>query len=214
VDLSIYRHGKRNQSSVALTFDDGPNPTRTEEVIDILDQARVRATFFVIGKWVSAFPATMKRLVEAGHVIGNHSDEHRRGVCDFDRARTRIERATGKPSAFLRVPYFAYQPYAPCLEGLNHGTRVIDADVRTQDYLQSDPATIAARVLDHPQLRGGSIIVLHDGSDTAVDRLSRPQPMILALPSIIAGLKQRGLTPVGLDELAFGSPHHVQTSMR
>ena len=80
---------------------------------------------------------------------------------------------------------------------------VPDADVNPADYRQRDPGAVVRGVLDHPSLGPGSIIDLHDSSeleDTA-QRLTRPLPMIEALPAIIAGLRGRGLTPVGLDEM-------------
>jgi len=86
MSLFFYMHGRRDEPKVALTFDDGPNPPRTDEVLEILANARVRATFFVIGKWVTAFPQAFERIVRAGYVIGNHSYEHHYHVSDYDQA--------------------------------------------------------------------------------------------------------------------------------
>jgi peptidoglycan/xylan/chitin deacetylase (PgdA/CDA1 family) len=203
LELTLYRRGDRADRRVALTFDDGPNPPLTEEVVAILGRAGVRAAFFVIGKWAVEFPDTVRYLLSTGHVVGNHSHLHRRGVCDFDVAERHLSQLTGRPSAFLRVPFFGYRAYSECLPLSPASARIIDANVHPEDFRETDPHVIADRVLDNPRLGGGSIIVLHDGSDKRDERLTRPRAMIEALPAIIAGLFQRGLLPVGLDEMRF-----------
>ena len=170
--LGIYTHGRRDQPTVALTFDDGPNPPVTDQILDILAQREVRATFFPIGRWVERWPQAFARMVAAGHVIGNHSYQHDRCRGDFDRAE------------------------------------VVLADVNPADYSRTDPDEIGRLTLESDQLQGGSIIDLHDGGEMEDDatRLSRPQPLLEALPRIIDGLRERGLTPVGLDEMELVDP--------
>lgn len=67
-----YKHGRCSERKVALTFDDGPNPPRTEQILAILRDAGVHATFFVMGKWAEHFPDTVRRMVADGHLVGNH----------------------------------------------------------------------------------------------------------------------------------------------
>ena len=74
--LTCYSHGRRDQMKIALTFDDGPNPPRTDQVIDILNAKGVCGTFFVVGKWVDRWPQAFERIVQSGHVVGNHSYQH------------------------------------------------------------------------------------------------------------------------------------------
>jgi peptidoglycan/xylan/chitin deacetylase (PgdA/CDA1 family) len=69
--------------AVAMTFDDGPNPPYTEEILAILDRYSVKATFFLVGKHIRSFPDTARRIAEAGHVVGNHSFSHRRLVYEY-----------------------------------------------------------------------------------------------------------------------------------
>ena len=64
------------QSVMALTFDDGPNPAITPKLLDLLHRHNVRATFFLIGKYVRASPSLAKEIAERGHTIGNHTDTH------------------------------------------------------------------------------------------------------------------------------------------
>jgi len=208
VALDVYFHGRRDVSKVALTFDDSPNPPRTDEVAGILDGRGVRGTFFVIGKWVDRFPETLARLVRAGHVIGNHSYEHHYRVGDYDKAETAITNITGKSSIFLRAHGFDYESLSQSVTANLATSRIIDADVNPSDYAKTEADAIIKGVLENENLAGGSIIDLHDGSELedAAQRLARPLPMIEALPVIIDGLRERGLEPVGLDELELVEP--------
>jgi peptidoglycan-N-acetylglucosamine deacetylase len=208
MSLDVYLHGRRDVSRAALTFDDGPNPPRTDEVLKILAEAGVHATFFVIGKWVERFPQTLRRVLDNGHVIGNHSYAHHYSVGDYDAAEATITNITGARSTFVRAHGFDYPSLSLSVLAQLPATRVIDADVNPADYAQTDPAAIVAGVLGNENLGNGSIIDLHDGSETedAGQRLSRPLPMIEALPKIIGGLHDRGLELVGLDELELSEP--------
>lgn len=207
--VRYYDHAKRGLPEVALTFDDGPNPPRTDQVLEILKAKDVRATFFVIGKWAERFPKAVERIANAGHVVGNHSYLHVHDIGDFDRAEAAIAAITGRPSSFLRFHYL--ENFAVVLQSplaTSPEVKIIYADVNPADYAQSDPEEIVRRVLESSHLGNGSIIDLHDGSETedASARLSRPLPMIGALPTLIDELRHRGLEPVGLDEMEFDAP--------
>lgn len=206
--FDIYTHARRDQPKVALTFDDGPNPPRTEQVLEILASRNVRATFFVIGKWVDRFPQSFARIVQAGHVIGNHSYLHAPDVGDFDRAEATIANITGRPSQFLRVPSFWFHICLQSPLALSSAIKIVDADVNPADWSQTNPAEILRRALDAEQLANGSIIDLHDGAETENDavRLARPLPMIEALPTLIDEIQARGFSLVGLDEMELVEP--------
>jgi peptidoglycan/xylan/chitin deacetylase (PgdA/CDA1 family) len=208
MSLHVYLHGRRDIAKAALTFDDGPNPPRTDEVLQILVEAGVRATFFVIGKWVERFPRALERIVEHGHVVGNHSYAHHSSVGDYDAAEATIANITGTRSTFVRAHGFDYPSLSLSVLAQHPATRVIDADVNPADYAQTEPSAVVAGVLGSESLGNGSIIDLHDGSESedAGQRLSRPLPMIEALPEIIEGLRRRGLELVGLDELELSEP--------
>ena len=207
--VRYHNHARRDRPAVALTFDDGPNPPRTDQVLDVLAMKEVRAAFFVIGKWAERFPKALERIAGAGHVIGNHSHQHVKEIGDFDRAESAITAITGKPSEFLRfhdLDNFAVILQSPLAMSLE--LKIIYADVNPADYAHTDPAEIVRGVLESPHLANGSIIDLHDGSETEDDaaRLNRPIPTIKALPQIIDGLRARGLEPVGLDDMEFDEP--------
>ncbi|MCY3833400.1 MAG: polysaccharide deacetylase family protein [Chloroflexi bacterium] len=208
MSLKYFTHGRRDQMKVALTFDDGPNPPRTDQVIEILNNRGARGTFFVLGKWVDRFPQAFMRIVESQHCIGNHSYLHQTHLGDFDRAEAAIGNLLGRPTEFLRAHYFNFFTclYSPV--ALAPGMKIIDADVNPADYAKSDPQAIVEATLGHPNLAGGSIIDLHDGRETDDDalRLASPLPMIEALHDIIDGLRAKGFELVGLDEMEFVDP--------
>ena len=215
MSIDVYFHGRRDVPKVALTFDDGPNPPRTDEVLDILAGAGVRASFFVIGKWCSRFPQSFERIVRAGHVVGNHSYEHKYGIGDYDKAETVIANVTGKRSIFSRPHGFDFGSYGQSVLANLETTRVIDADVNPADYSQVSSEDILDAVFSSPNLGNGSIIDLHDGMEVEdeAQRLSRPLPLLNALPSLIDGLRKRGLEPVGLDEMELTDPRRWPEDM-
>ena len=209
--LTCHTHGSRSDNVVALTFDDGPNPPVTDEVLDILGAAGAKGTFFVIGKWVDRWPDTLRRIVREGHTVANHTQTHVWGTGDYDTAEPGIAAILGRPTRFARAPAF---DYASCEQSglITSGVlTLIDADVNPSDWNCSDGAEIARRVLEHPRLGPGSIVDLHDGYD--VDdpevRISRPAAMLAALPIILDGFHRLGLRPVGLDDVTFGAPESV-----
>lgn len=205
----VYKHGRRDQPKVALTFDDGPNPPRTNEIADILASHGVRATFFVLGKWVERWPDALEPLMRGGHVIGNHSYLHDHSVGDFDRAEAVLRNATGRPTSFLRAPHFNNQLCTQSQVALAPEVKIIGCDVDPSDWFLKDPDEIVRRCLDPNKLQGGSIIDLHDGSDNESERLRRPVPMVKALPRLIGELTSRGYKLVGLDEMELVDPTPV-----
>ena len=208
MSLQYYTHGRRDQMKVALTFDDGPNPPRTDQVMEILDSRGARGTFFVLGKWVDRFPQAFQRIVAKGHCIGNHSHLHEAHLGDFDRAEAAIGNLLGRPTQFLRAHYFNFFTclYSPV--AMSRDMKIVDADVNPADFAKTDPQAIVEATLNAPSLAGGSIVDLHDGREFDDDarRLASALPMIEALPAIVEGLNARGFELVGLDEMELVDP--------
>ena len=208
MSLKYYTHGRRDQMKVALTFDDGPNPPRTDQVMEILDSRGARGTFFVLGKWVDRFPQAFQRIVAAGHCVGNHSYLHEAHLGDFDRAEAAIGNLLGRPTQFLRAHYFNFFTciYSPV--AMSRAMKIVDADVNPADFAKTDPQAIVDATLNAPSLAGGSIVDLHDGREFDDDarRLASPLPMIEALPAIVDGLQALGYALVGLDEMDLVDP--------
>lgn len=191
--------GRISEKAVALTFDDGPSPS-TERILDILAGHNLKATFFMIGRYVDRFPQTAKRVVAEGHEIGNHSYSHpiylyrspretREQLC---RAQALIATIAGVEPKFVRPPCGVRTPaYFRAARDL--GLRTVLWDVAGFDWKRRSGEQIANEVLR--KARSGSIVLLHDGdSEGKQDR----EQTVAALPLIIEGLSARGLRIVPL----------------
>jgi peptidoglycan/xylan/chitin deacetylase (PgdA/CDA1 family) len=196
--------GPQEGKRVALTFDDGPAEPFTEQVLDILREHQVPATFFVCGKNVEKHPDLLRRIVAEGHEVGNHTYSHpfvyfksrRRIAEEIDRAQAAIEKVTGIRPNIFRPPYGArWFGLVPTLR--ERGMQLVMWSATGYDW-KKDVRGITEAALR--VLKPGAVILLHDGRDT------RPAPEIdrsrtvLALPAIIAGIRQRGYTFAPLKE--------------
>jgi peptidoglycan/xylan/chitin deacetylase (PgdA/CDA1 family) len=197
VFISARCHGNRNLKQVALTFDDGPDPGQTPDVLNLLKNAGVRASFFVIGRKVEKYPDILFRIHQDGHLIGNHSLTHddffplkpvteiRKELLD---TRELIEKITGEPNLFFRPPFGVTNPLiAGALKGLNF--RVIGWSIRSFDLKKRSPDVIVDRIV--AKLKGGDIILLHDASTAILPVLSR----------LLTRLKLQGWEVVRFDKL-------------
>lgn len=179
-------HGDRKENKVALTFDDGPNPYGTKKVLNILNKYNVKATFFLIGRWVKAYPDIVKEISRRGHLIGNHSFSHSRWKNDMNKSGHEILKLTKKFPIYIRSPYFSFVPYIP--EILSRRFRVVGADVFSYDWKWLYKSKIIKNVTKNT--KNGSIVLFHDGSEDP-DEKERCKEMIKALPKIIESLKEK-----------------------
>ncbi len=194
--VPVIRRGGGDQPYVALTFDDGGPAWRVNEILDILREAGVRSTFFLLGEWAAANPDAVRRIAAEGHEIANHSYSHPRfnlldaGAMEEEiaAARTALREAAGSGEArFFRPPYGAYnRTLTAVLKALGYVAMVM-WDVDSRDWSGLSAAAIVRRVLD--DTAAGSIVLFHlHGAHTAE-----------ALREIIPALRARGysLTTVG-----------------
>lgn len=193
-------NGTRDQPLVALTFDDGPLPPYTDQVMDVLERYGVPATFFCVGLNARAYPEDLARMREQGHALGNHTWSHPmlpelthpQLTEQLDRTDEAIARASGggAPTLF-RPPYGARTPQV--MGWLAETDRTITLwDVAPDDWTMPGADAIARIVLD--QVRPGSVVLLHDGGG---DR----SQTVAALPPVIEGLLARDYRFVRVDEL-------------
>ncbi|HET7922118.1 MAG TPA: polysaccharide deacetylase family protein [Gammaproteobacteria bacterium] len=203
------RHGARDSRWVALTFDDGPDPVVTPQVLDVLAEAGARATFFVIGEKLAAQPELARRMVSEGHVLGNHSWRHSRWqnfrfpawhAGEIRRGEQAIAAAGGTVPALYRPPVgLKSGELARAVHRL--GLTLVAWSLHSRDTRLPDPEAIATRVLK--QVRGGDIVLLHDGHD--LPGRSRPH-CAAALRLILRGLREKGLDCVTVPELLAPAP--------
>lgn len=214
--------GPPTRHVVALTFDDGPNPPYTDEILDVLEREHVRATFFVVGRAVAAYPQVVRREMRDGDAIGNHTWNHAHLVVmsaqqearSLQRTQDAIERATGVRTTIMRPPY-GKRDWMVLAEARELGyTPVMWSVPLAGDWENPPPQVIARRILR--DVRNGSIIVLHDGSE---GRLCSPASAALcdrvsavrATRLIIEALKRLGYGFVTIPEL-LASPTESQNS--
>jgi peptidoglycan-N-acetylglucosamine deacetylase len=197
-------HGTRDARGVALTFDDGPSPEHTPRVLDMLDKAQVKATFFIIGHKAQAHPEVVRDIVKRGHVIGSHSFTHSRAFSllsksavrhDIEQSLVCIEKITGERPALFRPPIGHTNPrIGKVIEEL--GLTVVGWSVRALDGVASaDPDRVAARVI--PKLEDGAIVLLHD----AAENDDRTPASIEALPKILEAMDRRNLSGITITSL-------------
>lgn len=192
------------RGEIAITIDDGPDPQVTPATLDLLAAHGVRATFFCIAERAREHPALLRRIVEAGHGIGNHSRFHRHhfsllGPRGFAReiggAQDLLADLCGvRPSCF-RAPAGLRNPLLdPVLHRL--GLHLVSWTRRGFDTRETDAQRVLARL--QRQLAGGDILLLHDGH---ARRTTTHQPVLLAvLPPLLQRCRELGLRPVSLAE--------------
>ncbi|MEI2825585.1 MAG: polysaccharide deacetylase family protein [Dermatophilaceae bacterium] len=176
---------------VALTYDDGPS-IHTPRLLDALTAANAKATFFVLGRSVTAYPDVVRREVELGMALGNHTWSHRdmRRLThaelrsELDTTNAAVASVVGSAPTIMRPPYGAFDDRTRAL-----GMPIIRWDVDSEDWRHRSAAITTQRVLS--AVRPGSIVLMHDIHPSTVD----------ATPGIIAALQARGFVLVTVPEL-------------
>lgn len=184
---------------VALTFDDGPWPDSTQQILDILAREEVPGNFFMLGSQVRRNPDLARRVAEAGHLIANHSQTHAylraaspaTALYEIEGAQYEIEHATGIRPRWYRPAGGILSP-AVRTQASASGVRIILWTVDPQDYRCKEEVVLARRVID--ATKPGSVILLHDGGG---DRTVT----VRTVTTIIRELKSRGYTFVTLDQM-------------
>lgn len=182
---------------VALTIDDGPHPTVTPQVLDLLDRYGVRATFFCIGDHAARHPELCREIVARGHAVENHSQRHRHNFSvtgsagllkEIGAAQDTLGAITGRRPQFFRAPAGLRNPFLdPVLARL--GLRLAAWSRRGFDTRRGDPRQVADRLLRG--LRPGAILLVHDGNCALT---STGTPVILdVLPIVLDAAAGAGL---------------------
>jgi peptidoglycan/xylan/chitin deacetylase (PgdA/CDA1 family) len=202
---SYINHIATQDKVIALTFDDGPNEPYTSQVLKILRDNDVRATFFLIGKNVMFFPGVAREIVQEGHAVANHSYSHPFFLAlepskyqgrQIDSDEQILESVTGVHCTLFRPPHGFHSPWL-LRAAAKRGLTSVGWSENASDWRNVTSAQIADRIVRHA--RSGNIILLHDGLNVAhgVDR----SKTVNALPAIIANLKAQGYRFVTIPEL-------------
>lgn len=184
---------------VALTFDDGPSPTYTPQILAILQAEQVPATFFIVGSQAKKYASLIRDITAAGCVVGNHSYTHSllgdasasEISVEIENTENIIKEITGVGSRWFRPPGGAMS--AAIVETASlEGCKTVLWTIDPLDWMRPNPDALCDRVVS--QVHPGAVILLHDGGG---DRAATVQ----ALPKIIAQLREKGYSFVRLDEI-------------
>ena len=197
--LDVYYHVATTEKVIALTFDDGPHPRYTDEILGILKKENIRATFFAIGSNVAAYPDVMRRVMDAGHEIGNHTYNHPivHTVTDLQLAEEiektdEILRNLGySGNGLFRPPQGKCSSAMPALLERTNKTAIL-WNIDTRDWAHRPSEEIVQEI--EGSVCGGDIILFHD-------YVSGESTTIPALKKLIPMLKERGYQFVTVSEL-------------
>ncbi len=189
---------------VALSFDDGPHPHHTPEILDLLDEHKIPATFFLVGRHVRQYPVLARRIAGGMHEIGNHTLSHRmlpflrdaKIVHEIRHTGEIIHEETGKTAPLFRPPMGLFSKRVVDLVE-QCGCKAVIGDVYPRDPQRPGREKIYRRVVKRVQ--PGSIIILHDGGNTRhVDR----SQTVWAVRQIIRHLREEKYRFVTISQLA------------
>ncbi|MBT9166359.1 MAG: Peptidoglycan-N-acetylglucosamine deacetylase [Chloroflexi bacterium] len=219
----VYHKRKTTEKVVALTFDDGPNEPYTSEILDMLASHNIKATFFVIGKNVELYPEIARRIMNEGHVIGNHSHTHNAnhaltqyGSRDLRLAQRAIYDIIGVSPHLYRPPHGRKTPWqlkAVQEEGLIAVTWSVAVNDQHALALcgKVSPEPFARKIVR--KTKPGKIILLHDGYGTGRDGAKSDRGLTLkALPLIIERLQAKGYRFITVPDL-LGVPAYNGTPL-
>ncbi|MEG4270971.1 MULTISPECIES: polysaccharide deacetylase family protein [unclassified Microcoleus] len=193
------RHAKLDSQhkAIALTFDDGPWPKTTTQILDILKENNIKATFFWVGKYLQNYPEIGKQVAAAGHAIGNHTWSHQYlqynedgAAREIDRTSSLIEDLTGIQTSMFRPPGgILNNGLTAYAQKKNYAVVMWSAD-------SFDWRTLTESLIDNVmrQANSGGIVLMHDGGGNRARTVK-------ALPEIIARLRKEGYIFVTVPEL-------------
>lgn len=189
---------------IALTFDDGPDPIVTPQILDILEKHQAKATFFCIGHLAEKYPDLIKRIVRQGHQVENHSFSHKATFAfngpksiaeEITRAQQALIQSSGKEPRFFRPMAGIRNPLLdPVLNKL--GLRLVSWSRRGFDTQFSDPNRLSRWLTKG--LTAGQILMMHDGN--AARSKCGDTVSVVCLPAILQFVSDTGLITVTLDE--------------
>ncbi|MDX6698565.1 MAG: hypothetical protein QOE65_1962 [Solirubrobacteraceae bacterium] len=200
--LGVTRRRDASDGAVALTFDDGPHPQGTPAVLEELDRAGARATFFMVGEQVRRYPAVAAQVAGAGHGIALHGERHRNLLrlppraldADLQRGAATLTEATGRELSLYRPPYGIFSPVGPALARRRGLEPTLWSRWGRDWSARATPASIAAKVTE--DLGAGDVLLLHDADFYSAEGCWRRT--VEALPRVLEAIAARGLRAVAL----------------
>lgn len=191
---------------VAISFDAAWGNEDTADILEILKEHNVKATFFMTGGWIETYPDDVKAIAAGGHDLANHSENHKqmsqlsKSECmeEIKKPHDKVKELTGVDMKLFRPPYGDYNN--TLLEAVNEcGYYGIQWDVDSLDWKNYGVDSIINTVVNHKHLGNGSIILMHNGATSTKD----------ALPKVIEGLEEKGYELVPISELVLDGDYHM-----
>jgi peptidoglycan/xylan/chitin deacetylase (PgdA/CDA1 family) len=196
---------KVSSSKIAFTFDDGPNPLYTPQLLDLLKMNHIKATFFVVGSKAEKYPELISRMQDEGHLIGIHNYVHKSNWVmspwkiqqDLRKSASIIEKITGEHSIYYRPPWGLLTLFDFLLM---KQYRIILWSKMAEDWRSKGGSEkIEKRLLKN--IKNGEIILLHDCGKTIGADKDAPINTINALKTVFQEITSRGMSGVRIDEL-------------
>ncbi len=206
-DLPIYCVDKGEEKVASISFDAAWGNEDTEQLIEILEKYKVKATFFVVGEWVDKYPESVRALSDAGHEVMNHSNTHphmtklskEKMRQELTECNNKIEAVTGKKPNLFRAPYGDYNndvvgTMREC------GAYTIQWDVDSLDWKDLSASEIHKRVTD--KVKPGSIVLFHNAAKHTPE----------ALPSIIETLQADGYSLIPISQIIYTDNYEIDSN--
>jgi len=201
--IKIICAAKTDKKEIAISFDDGPATNYTHEILQLLKQDNIKATFFCIGNRIAGNENILKQVYNEGHIIGNHSYSHhfwfdmfsaKKMLNDLKQMDTAMENVIGKKPKLFRPPYGVTNPNLKKAI-INGNYTPVGWSVRSLDTVIKDENKLLSKI--NNGLKPGAVFLFHDTSKTTLD----------TLPAFIKEVKNRGYTIVPLDKLLALQPY-------
>lgn len=191
---------------ISISFDAAWGNEDTQTILDILASHNVKATFFMTGGWVESYPEDVKKIYEAGHDLGNHSENHKHMPQLNDEEKTqelmmvhnKVKELTGFDMFLFRPPYGDYDNQV-IQNARENNYYPIQWDVDSLDWKDYGAEDIIKRVTEHKALGNGSIILCHNGAKHTKD----------ALDTLITTLQDKGYEFVPISQLIYKDNYHL-----
>lgn len=205
-ELPIYSVST-NENKVALTINCAWNADDIDSIIETLEKHNVKITFFIVGDWVTKYPDAVKKIYDAGHEIGNHSDSHPHvnnmnledNMNQIKQCSDKIEAITGSKTTLYRGPYGEYNDTV--IESAKKSNHLaIQWSIDSLDYKALTCDQMLERI--EPKLENGSIILMHNGTENTA----------LSLDTILTKIKEKGFEIVKVSELVYKTDFSIDSN--
>lgn len=196
-----------DENVVAISFDAAWGNEDTEEILAVLKKNNVKATFFMTGGWVENYPEDVKKILEAGHDLANHSENHKNmsqlsdSECQEElmKVHNKVKELTGYEMYLFRPPYGDYDNEV-ISNASSCGYYTVQWSIDSLDWKNYGVNDIIERVCEHDALKPGAIILCHNGADYTAE----------ALDDLIKGVKEKGYEFVPISELIYKNNYYMK----